>query len=332
MGVAVKEPRYPIPFYSEGWFQIAWTKDLPPGQLRKVHQFGTDYVLFRAHNGELALLGDVCPHLGAHFSEGGTVVGNSIRCPYHNWEFGTDGVCSNIPYSDSIPVKARTPALTVVERYGMIFMYRNKAGTPPTYDLPEIEDFDEDSYTKPATYEFTVRIHGQDIMENSVDSPHFAAVHGHDMPVNSFKSEGEELRITQDTGVNFLGIHLKARLEFHMIEPGFHYLHFPEVPGPPAHVFSSIVPIDEEHVSHRLTFRVKRSRIPFMSAIARKFLIWRMMVTYREDMRIWQSKDYQKHPVLCDGDGSIMKLRRWYAQFYDPCEVEPARRLDVVGQ
>jgi 3-ketosteroid 9alpha-monooxygenase subunit A len=42
-----------------------------------------------------------------------------------------------------------------------------------------------------------------------------------------------------------------------------------------------------------------------------------MMRTYREDMQIWESKEYHAHPVLCDGDGSIMKLRGWFKQFYD---------------
>ena len=36
-------------------------------------------------------------------------------------------------------------------------------------------------------------------MENSVDSAHFAAVHGHELPVNTFTAEGKELRIRQKT-------------------------------------------------------------------------------------------------------------------------------------
>lgn len=319
--------RYNLPPYTEGWFQMGWSDELAVGQVKQLRHFGRTYAMFRGQDGAVGILDDVCPHLGAHLSEGGDVCGNSVRCPYHHWAFDRTGACTNIPYAEKIPVKARTTAHTVVERYGMIFMYRNHAGTAPTYDLPTMDDFDESTYTQPARYDFEVAIHGQDIMENSVDSAHFAAVHGHEMPENAFRECGTELRITQYTAVRRFGTTLRARLEFHMIEPGFHYCHFPEMPGPPAHVFSSIVPVDETRVRHRLSFRVKRSRVPGLSQLSRRFLLWQMLKTYREDMRIWQSKEYLPHPVLCDGDGSIIKLRSWYRRFFDP---EGPRRLDVV--
>lgn len=323
-----RKQRYDLPPYTEGWFQIGWSDELATGALRQVRQFGRTYVMFRGADGVVGVLDDICPHLGAHLSEGGCVRGSSVRCPYHHWAYDRTGACTDIPYAAKIPVKARTNAHTVVERYGMIFMYRDRAGAAPTYDLPRMENFDEASYTRPSKYDFEVNIHGQDIMENSVDSPHFAAVHGHQMPQNTFHECGRELRITQQTAVRRFGTTLRARLEFHMIEPGFHYIHFPEMPGPAAHVFSSIVPVDEHRVRHRLSLRIKRSRLPGLSQIARQFLLWQMMKTYREDMRIWESKEYLPHPVLCEGDGAIMKLRAWYRQFYDP-ESSP-RSLDVV--
>ena len=325
------QKRYSIPPYTHGWFQMGWSDDLKVGQLRQLNHFGRTYVMFRGQDGVVGILDDVCPHLGAHLSQGGCVRGNSVRCPYHHWAFDRGGECTSIPYSSKVPAKARTVAHTVVERHGMIFMYRNHEGTAPTYDLPEIQGFDASEFTEPAKYDFEVRIHGQDIMENSVDSPHFAAVHGHAMPINSFRHEGRDLRISQRTEVRRFGTTLRFRLEFHMSEPGFHYCHFPDMPGPAAFVFSSIVPVDESKVRHRLSFYIKRSRVPGFSRIARSFLLWQMLKTYHEDMRIWESKEYLAHPVLCDGDGSIMKLRAWYRQFYDPEEGQARRRLDVVS-
>lgn len=321
--------RYDIPPYTHGWFQIGWSEDLVVGQLRQLRHFGRTYALFRGEDGAAGVLDDICPHLGAHLAESGCVRGNSVRCPYHHWAFDRHGQCTSIPYAAQIPARARTAAHAVRERHGMIFMYRNHEGTGPTHPLPEIEDFDPAEYTAPAKYEFEVNIHGQDIMENSVDSPHFAAVHGHSMPLNTFRQDGRALRITQHTAVRRFGTTLRARLEFHMLEPGFHYVHFPEMPGPAAFVFSSIVPVDETRVCHRLSFRVKRSRLPGLSRLSRSFLLWQMLRTYREDLQIWESKEYLAHPVLCDGDGSIMKLRAWYRQFYDP--EANLRRLDVVS-
>jgi 3-ketosteroid 9alpha-monooxygenase subunit A len=37
---------------------------------------------------------------------------------------------------------------------------------------------------------------------------------------------------------------------------------------------------------------------------------------FEDDIRVWENKLYREQPVLCDGDGPIMQLRRWYRQFY----------------
>jgi 3-ketosteroid 9alpha-monooxygenase subunit A len=37
---------------------------------------------------------------------------------------------------------------------------------------------------------------------------------------------------------------------------------------------------------------------------------------FEDDIRIWENKVYRERPVLCDGDGPIGLLRRWYRQFY----------------
>ena len=323
--------RYDIPAYTEGWFQVGWSEDLPKGSLRKVKQFGRIYCLFRGQDGELGLLDDVCPHLGAHFSEGGCVKGNDVECPYHAWRFDRTGACTKIAYAKKIPKNAKVRAHTVVERNGLIFMYRNKAGTAPTRSLPVIEGFDPARYLPPRRFEFDVRIHGQDIMENSVDSPHFWAVHGHAIPKNEFGDQDGTLLVNQTSSVHRFAHEMHFRLEFHLVEPGFHYTYFPQMPaGGNAFLFSSIVPIDEERTNHRLTIFIGRSKIPGYDRLLRKFLIWQMMKTYREDLQIWEHKEYHSKPVLCDGDGSIMKLRRWYAKFYEPQDEPTRKSLEVV--
>jgi hypothetical protein len=35
-----------------------------------------------------------------------------------------------------------------------------------------------------------------------------------------------------------------------------------------------------------------------------------------EDSVIWEHKTYHERPLLCDGDGPIAKLRKWFGQFY----------------
>lgn len=64
----------------------------------------------------------------------------------------------------------------------------------------------------------------------------------------------------------------------------------------------------------------------------RRFVISEMMRTYHEDMQIWESKEYLPHPVLCDGDGAIIKLRRWYAQFFDSPVESSVASHDAAAQ
>ena len=37
---------------------------------------------------------------------------------------------------------------------------------------------------------------------------------------------------------------------------------------------------------------------------------------FGQDVAIWQDKIYRADPILCDGDGPINKLRKWYERFY----------------
>jgi 3-ketosteroid 9alpha-monooxygenase subunit A len=309
--------RYDLPPYTRGWFQVGWSHELAAGAVKPLRQFGLDLVMFRGHDGKVGVLDATCPHLGANLACGGTVRDNCVVCPYHHWSFDQGGACTAIPHATKIPANARVHAWPVEERYGIIFVYRNEARTDAPYALPVIEDFDGAQWSRPATRDWQVKIHGQDIMENSVDSAHFAAVHGHRLPVNTFTAEGKELRISQETQVKKLGFQIRTKLEFHMIEPGFHYLRFRDMPGTQAMVFSSITPVDEENVNHRLTMWVMKTRIPGWTWLLKRILVSQMMATYVEDLAIWQNKAYLAKPVLCSYDGAIMKMRSWYSQFYE---------------
>lgn len=37
---------------------------------------------------------------------------------------------------------------------------------------------------------------------------------------------------------------------------------------------------------------------------------------FYEDVAIWHTKTRVDNPLLCDGDGPVYQLRRWYEQFY----------------
>ena len=79
-----REPRgkrfpFPVP---NGWFVVAESRDLEPGDVQSLYAFGRDLVLYRTEGGEAHLIDAYCPHLGAHIGAGRKVDGEGIRCPF----------------------------------------------------------------------------------------------------------------------------------------------------------------------------------------------------------------------------------------------------------
>ena len=45
---------------------------------------------------------------------------------------------------------------------------------------------------------------------------------------------------------------------------------------------------------------------------------------FLQDVHIWKNKVPVQNPLLCEEDGPVYQLRRWYEQFYvDKADVEP---------
>ena len=90
-----------------GWFSIAWSEEVKPGEVRLVSYFGCELVVFRSEAGVPYVLDPYCPHLRAHLGHGGTVVGDTIRCPFHAWRYDGAGRCVEVPYAKKIPPAAK---------------------------------------------------------------------------------------------------------------------------------------------------------------------------------------------------------------------------------
>src|SRR5690242_14441791 len=98
---------FPFPPYPNGWFQLAYSDELPPDQIVSLEYFGRDLIMFRGEDGTPQVLDAHCPHLGAHLGKGGKLAGNCVTCPFHAWRFNGRGECVEIPYGKKIPPKAK---------------------------------------------------------------------------------------------------------------------------------------------------------------------------------------------------------------------------------
>lgn len=78
------------------WYMAFHSSFLPKNKLVAKEILGERIVFGRDSNGEAFALRDNCPHRGVPLSEG-WYKNDTLQCCYHGWEFGTDGVCKNIP-------------------------------------------------------------------------------------------------------------------------------------------------------------------------------------------------------------------------------------------
>ncbi len=127
---------FPIP---TGWYFVDYSENLKPGELRNVQLFDQEWVLFRTEGGKPGMTDPYCPHLGAHMGHGGKVCGEALRCPFHHWEYNTEGWCTSIPYGKVMPPitkkQAVLRALPMEERYGLIFAWYHPTCAEPTWQL-----------------------------------------------------------------------------------------------------------------------------------------------------------------------------------------------------
>src|SRR5215213_5750211 len=130
------DPRPPFPI---GWFMVARAEELQPGALLERTFLGQQVVAFRTESGRAAVVSAYCPHLGANLARGGTVVGESLRCPFHSLRWGVDGSCVGSEYAGDPSYPASLPVHPTVERFGFLFAWHDPTGGEPSFDIPDLD-------------------------------------------------------------------------------------------------------------------------------------------------------------------------------------------------
>jgi len=174
----VTEPR-PAPAADQfaawpaSWYLFCASSDLRQGPLSK-RLLGRDLVAYRTQSGRLALLEARCAHLGADLGNG-AVVGECLRCPFHEWEYSPDGRCTRVPHGEKIPDFARVLAYPVVERHGLVFFFN---GRKPLFPLPFFRDESEEAFRPARPCSFVARCTWYMVTAHGFDLQHFETVHG----------------------------------------------------------------------------------------------------------------------------------------------------------
>jgi phenylpropionate dioxygenase-like ring-hydroxylating dioxygenase large terminal subunit len=133
-------------------------------------------VLFRAASGKIGAIEDRCAHRNAPLSRG-KIVNNCLECPYHGWQYGTDGKATEIPAfpeGHPIPSNLFVQSYHAVETDGYIWVCL--AEEPATEKPLPFPYLGEKGWT---TFRMKTRFNGsvETCLENFLDCPHATFVH-----------------------------------------------------------------------------------------------------------------------------------------------------------
>ena len=305
--------RYPFAPFPDGWFLLLQSHQLRAGEVLPLRYFGRDLVAYRTASGRAVVADAHCPHMGAHIGYGGVVEGEGVRCPFHNWRFGYDGRCNDVPYlqSGSVPEVCIT-TWPVHEVSGLVQVWFSSVGNEPAWLPPDRPEFDHGGWFGYETAAWTIRMHVQELSENIPDMPHFNYVHGvgtqlraavetdgHVYRQRSFVTvDGSEFEFTSQEahGLGLVWLRTTGQLETYFL--------------------TATTPIDDEYVELRLLFLVRDiDRSGALTSTTRAMLDATIRNVER-DVPIWEHKVYRERAPLVQGDGPIGVLRKWARQFY----------------
>jgi 3-ketosteroid 9alpha-monooxygenase subunit A len=311
--------KFDFPGFARGWFVIGFGHEIEGGEVRPLRYFGQDLVLFRDAAGAAKVLDAFCPHMGAHLGHGGHVEGDGIVCPFHAWKFDGSGECVEIPYAEKIPKQARIPCWPVRERNGMLFVWHDPDKGPPTWEVPVLQGHGEPPWTSWDHGMVTVKTHPREIVENVVDVGHFVPVHG--THVEEISNEFKDHTATQvNRGVAYplAGGTDNYSLRATYYGPAYQVTTMEGYLG--SRLINAHTPIDEQTLHLRFAVSLKQRGDSPVSPELRQTYIDNLRGGFFQDLRIWENMRYRDPPMLCSGDGPIIKLRRWYSQFYKSAE------------
>ncbi|NDZ78932.1 aromatic ring-hydroxylating dioxygenase subunit alpha [Streptomyces sp. SID10853] len=325
--------------FARGWHCLGLAERFKDGSPHAIHAFGQKLVVFRSGDGSLNVLDAYCRHMGGDLSQG-TVKGDALACPFHDWRWGGDGRCRQIPYSRRVPLRARTAAWITMEQDGLLFLWNDPEGNPPPPDvtIPRMEGAGSDDWTDWLWSEITVEANCREVVDNVVDMAHFFYVH-YSFPTyfkNVFegnvatqfqKGVGREDMRPQATGdePKLLGNTSVASYHgpsFMIDELTYHY----DRTDLNSILINCHYPVDEN--SFVLQYGVMVQRGDTLEGSAADELAAKMAdfikLGFEQDVAIWKNKTRIDNPLLCEEDGPVYQLRRWYEQFYvDVADVRP---------
>ncbi|HTW16365.1 MAG TPA: Rieske 2Fe-2S domain-containing protein [Nocardioides sp.] len=323
--------------YARGWHCLGLADAFRDGKPHAVQAFGTKLVVWADSQGEINVLDGYCRHMGGDLTQG-EVKGDNVACPFHDWRWGGDGKCKEIPYARRVPLRARTQRYPVAIRNQQVLVWHDVEGSAPDHDVlpPELPGIAEGAYTDWVwNAEHIEGSNCRELIDNVVDMAHFYYVHfafptsfrnvfeGH-VATQFMESKG---RPDKTEGYGDAELFLKSEATYYGPSYMINWLDT-DYKGFKTEVvlFNCHVPTSADSFLLQYGIIVKKPEgmdDKTANFIAKKYA--EMFGSgFLQDVHIWKNKVPVQNPLLCEEDGPVYQLRRWYEQFYvDVADIAP---------
>jgi phthalate 4,5-dioxygenase oxygenase subunit len=132
------------------WIPFALSSHLVHGEApMPVRLVGENYVAFRAQDGRIGFLDELCPHRRASLLLG-RIEGNGVRCIYHGWKIDVSGCVAEAPTQivrpEQFAARVRVTHFPVHEAGGLAWVWLGSEAAPAFPELPFAGEHEGNSY------------------------------------------------------------------------------------------------------------------------------------------------------------------------------------------
>ncbi|MCH4091511.1 aromatic ring-hydroxylating dioxygenase subunit alpha [Acetobacter sp.] len=159
------------------WYVAAWSHEIGAAPLMRTIA-GERIILFRERSGAVRAVSALCPHRQMPL-ETAEIVNDQIICPYHGAAFGSDGVCTHLPFQKHVPAGMDLKAFHAVEHAPFIWLWVGEEEAPDLSRLPFARSLQPESGQTLlfGMKTFHVRARSQIVLENLFDQSHISFTH-----------------------------------------------------------------------------------------------------------------------------------------------------------
>jgi phenylpropionate dioxygenase-like ring-hydroxylating dioxygenase large terminal subunit len=163
--------------YNLNWYVIGEKTKFKNNKAQKITIWNNDYVVWR-NNTDYYAMDNYCSHKGASLAIG-KISNNNIICPYHGYEFNSNGTLCKVPGLNfcNTPIHNQN-SYNIIEKNGLVYLnIINNIFYKPyeinIYEEPEAKD----SNFKSILINTNFNAYGRIVSENSLDVMHIGFVH-----------------------------------------------------------------------------------------------------------------------------------------------------------